>query len=72
MPRAKIWFDDVEHFDNRSHWADLAVGKDLDVGVKNGGGGRLYVTEMWPGAHTTIHGRFTPPTRDHIPDYESG
>jgi hypothetical protein len=57
MPRAKIWLDDVEHCDNRSRWSNLAVGTDVDLGVKNGGDGRLYVAEMWPGAHTTVHGR---------------
>jgi hypothetical protein len=57
VPRAKIWLGDVEHFDNRSHWADVAIGKDLEVGVAYGGDGRLYVAEIWPGAHTTVHGR---------------
>jgi hypothetical protein len=57
MPRAKIWLGDVEHFDRRTRWAQLAVGKDVVVGVTHGGDGRLHVAEMWPGAHTTIHGR---------------
>jgi hypothetical protein len=57
MPRAKIWLDQVEHLDNRTRWATLAVGGDCVVGVKHGGDGRLHVAEMWPGAHTTVHGR---------------
>lgn len=57
MARAKIWLGDVEHCDNRNRWAKLAVGKDIVVGVTHGPDGRLHVSEMWPGAHTTIHGR---------------
>jgi hypothetical protein len=57
MPRAKIWLGLSEHLDNRPRWAKLALGRDVAVGVKSGGDGRLHVAEMWPGAHTTVHGR---------------
>jgi hypothetical protein len=49
--------DDVEHLDNRTRWAKLAVGEDCVLGVSHGRDGRLHVVEMWPGAHTTVHGR---------------
>ena len=48
---------DDEHLDDRTRWAKLAVGKDVVVGVAQGGDGRLHVVEMWPGAPTTVHGR---------------
>jgi hypothetical protein len=57
MPRAKVWLGLVEHLDNRPRWAELEVGSDVALGVKNGGDGRLHVAEMWPGAGTTVHGR---------------
>ena|ERR1017187_10595250 len=57
MSKAKIWLDDVEHLDNRTRWAKLAVGEDCVLGVAHGRDGRLHVVEMWPGAHTTVHGR---------------
>ena len=57
MPRTKIWLGLVEHLDNRPRWARLVAGKDVTLGVKNGADGRLHGAEMWPGAHTTVHGR---------------
>src|SRR5271154_6889305 len=57
MARAKIWLGDVEHFDNRTRWAEMAVGKEVVLGVARAGDGRLHVAELWGSGHTTIHGR---------------
>ncbi len=57
VSKVKIWLDDVEHLDNRTRWANLAVGKDCVLGVAHGRDGQLHVVEMWPEAHTTVHGR---------------
>src|ERR1700735_5523897 len=57
MPRAKIWLDLVQHLDDRPRWAKLTVGSDCVLGVGADGDGRLFVAELWPAAHTTVHGR---------------
>ena len=51
MPRAKIWLDDVEHLDNRSRWATLAVGEDCVLGVSHGRMDGYTLSRCGPG-HT--------------------